>query len=74
MLKDGMIVGSNGPNRFSDTPVQWFVEGASARPVLWLTLFNLRDYRSPFFNEPASPAYTGGVYSHAEPEAWQNAA
>ena len=36
MLKDGMIVGSNGPNRFADTPVQWF-------------------------------------YSHAEPEAWQNA-
>src|SRR6266436_2893434 len=54
MLKVGLIVGSTRPNRFADTPVQWLVEGASARPDLQLTVLDLRDYRLPFFNEPAS--------------------
>src|SRR2546429_6561889 len=52
MLKVGLIVGSTRPNRFADTPVQWLVEGASARPDLQLTVLDLRDYRLPFFNEP----------------------
>jgi NAD(P)H-dependent FMN reductase len=38
MLKVGLIVGSTRPNRFADTPVQWLVEGASARSDLQLTL------------------------------------
>ena len=71
MLKVGLIVGSTRPNRFADTPVQWLVEGASARPDLQLTVLDLRDYRLPFFNEPASPAYTGGVYAQPEAEAWR---
>src|SRR5216683_1425666 len=56
MLKVGMIVGSTRPNRFADTPVQWMVEGASARRDLQLAVLDLRDHRLPFFNEPASPA------------------
>ena len=71
MLKVGLIVGSTRPNRFADTPVQWLVEGASGRRDLQLAVLDLRDYRLPFFNEPASPAYTGGVYTEPEAEAWR---
>jgi len=71
MLKVGLIVGSTRPNRFADTPVQWLVEGASARRDLQIAVLDLRDYRLPFFNEPASPAYTGGVYNEPEAEAWR---
>jgi len=70
-MKVGMIVGSTRPNRFADIPVQWLVEGASARSDLRLTVLDLRDYSLPFFNEPASPAYTGGIYTEPEAEAWR---
>jgi NAD(P)H-dependent FMN reductase len=71
MLKIGMIVGSTRPNRFADTPAKWLVEGAAARTDLKLAVLDLRDYRLPFFNEPASPAYTGGVYTQPEAEVWR---
>ena len=71
MLNVGMIVGSTRPNRFADTPVQWLVEGASARTDLRITVLDLRDYRLPFFNEPAPPTYTGGVYSEPAAEVWR---
>src|SRR5712691_10374897 len=71
MLKVGLIVGSTRPKRFADTPVQWLVEGASARPDLRQTVLDLRDYELPFFNEPASPAYTGGIYTAPKAEAWR---
>ncbi len=71
MLKIGMIVGSTRPNRFADTPAKWLVEGAAARTDLKLEVLDLRDYKLPFFNEPASPAYTGGVYTQPEAEAWR---
>lgn len=66
-----MIVGSTRPNRFADIPAQWLVEGASARPDLRLTVLDLRNCPLPFFNEPASPAYTGGIYTAPEAEAWR---
>ena len=72
MLKVAMIVGSTRPNRFADIPVRWLVEGAQARPDLRLTVLDLRDYELPFFNEPASPAYTGGIYTEPKAEAWRN--
>jgi NAD(P)H-dependent FMN reductase len=71
MLKIGMIVGSTRPNRFADTPAKWLVEGAGARTDLKLEVLDLRDYKLPFFNEPASPAYTGGVFTQPEAEAWR---
>ena len=71
MLTVGLIVGSTRPNRFADTPVQWLVEGASTRSDLQLTVLDLRDYRLPFFNEPASPMATGGMYTEPEAEAWR---
>jgi NAD(P)H-dependent FMN reductase len=71
MLKVGLIVGSTRPNRFADIPAKWLVEGAAARTDLRLTVLDLRDSRLPLFNEPASPAYTGGVYTAPEAEAWR---
>jgi NAD(P)H-dependent FMN reductase len=71
MLNVGLIVGSTRPNRFADKPVQWLVEGASARSDLRLTVLDPRDHRLPFFNEPAPPAYAGGVYTQPEAEAWR---
>src|SRR5258705_7742016 len=71
MLKVGLIVGSTRPNGFADTAVQWLVEGASARRDLQLAVLDLRDHRLPFFNEPASTAFTGGDYTQAEAESWR---
>jgi NAD(P)H-dependent FMN reductase len=71
MLNVAMIVGSTRPNRFADTPVRWLVDGAQARSDLRLTVLDLRDYRLPLFNEPASPAYTGGAYTEPAAEAWR---
>jgi len=72
MLNVGLIVGSTRPNRFADTPVRWLVEGAAARSDLRLTVLDLRDYELPFFNEPASPVYTGGIYIEPKAEAWRD--
>ena len=71
MLKVGLIVGSTRPNRFADTVAPWVVDGAQARSDLRLTVLDLRDYRLPFFNEPAPPAYRGGVYTEPEAEKWR---
>jgi NAD(P)H-dependent FMN reductase len=71
MLNVGLIVGSTRPNRFADTPVRWLVEGAAARAGLSLTVLDLRDFELPLFNEPASPAYTQGVYTQPKAEAWR---
>jgi NAD(P)H-dependent FMN reductase len=71
MLNAGLIVGSTRPNRFADKPVQWLVEGASVRRDLRVTVLDLRDYELPFFKEPASPTYTGGVYTQPKAEAWR---
>jgi len=71
MLKVGMIVGSTRQNRFADTPVKWMVEGAATRVDLRLEVLDLRDYPLPFYNEPAPPAYTGGVYTQPLAETWR---
>ena len=71
MLTVGLIVGSTRPNRFADTPVRWLVEGASARSDLRLSVLDLRDFALPFFNEPAPPGYTNGVYTDPKAEAWR---
>jgi NAD(P)H-dependent FMN reductase len=71
MLRVGLIVGSTRVNRFADRPVQWLIEGASARPDLGLAVLDLRDIRLPFFSEPAPPSYTNGTYTQPEAEAWR---
>src|SRR5262245_49222099 len=71
MLKVGLIVGSTRPNRFADTPVKWLVDGAASRTDLQLEVLDLRDWNLPFFDEPASPLYTAGIYTRPEAEAWR---
>jgi NAD(P)H-dependent FMN reductase len=71
MLQVAVIVGSTRPNRFADVPVKWLVEGAARRPDLRLTVLDLRDFRLPFFNEPAPPSYAGGLYTEPAAEAWR---
>jgi hypothetical protein len=71
MLKIGMIVGSTRPNRFADTPAKWLLDGATARTDLKLEALDLWEYKLPFFNEPAPPAYTGGVFTEPQAEAWR---
>jgi NAD(P)H-dependent FMN reductase len=68
MLRIGMIVGSTRPNRFADTAAKWVLDGAAARTDLNLEALDLRDYQLPFFNEPAPPAYTGGVFTEPQAE------
>jgi NAD(P)H-dependent FMN reductase len=72
MLKIGLIVGSTRPNRFADIPVRWIVEAAAARRDLQLQVLDLRDQDLPFFDEPAPPHHTGGVFTRPEAEAWRH--
>jgi NAD(P)H-dependent FMN reductase len=71
MLQIGLIIGSTRLNRFADTPARWLVEGAAARSDLRLTVLDLREIELPLFSESAPPAYTGGVYTRPEAEAWR---
>jgi NAD(P)H-dependent FMN reductase len=71
MLQVGLIVGSTRPNRFADIPARWLVDAAARRKDFQLTTLDLRDHRLPFFDEPASPMFTGGRYTHPEAEAWR---
>jgi NAD(P)H-dependent FMN reductase len=71
MLLVGLIVGSTRPNRFADKPVEWLVEGASARRDLRLTVLDLRDFDLPLFNEPVPPSYANGIYTDPKAEAWR---
>ncbi|HVK74798.1 MAG TPA: NAD(P)H-dependent oxidoreductase [Kofleriaceae bacterium] len=71
MLKVGLIVGSTRQNRFADTVVPWVVAGAAARADLQLEVLDLRDHRLPYFDEPAPPLYTNGVYTQPAAEAWR---
>lgn len=72
MLKFALIVGSTRPKRFADTPARWIVEGAQARTDFELSVLDLREQNLPFFDEPVSPGYTGGVYSNPAAEAWRH--
>jgi NAD(P)H-dependent FMN reductase len=72
MLKVGLIVGSTRPNRFADTPVKWLLEGAEGRGDFKIDVLDLRDQALPFYDEPASPLFTGGAYSHPAAEAWRH--
>jgi NAD(P)H-dependent FMN reductase len=71
MVRVGMIIGSTRPNRFADTPARWLIEGAASRGDMELETFDLREQGLPFFNEPAPPAATQGVYLDPAAERWR---
>jgi NAD(P)H-dependent FMN reductase len=71
MLKIGLIVGSTRPNRFADIPARWLRAGAAERRDFELDTLDLREQNLPFYEEPASPLMTQGVYSNPAAEAWR---
>ena len=71
-VRIALIVGSTRPNRFADRPAQWILEETSRRSDLAVEVLDLRDWELPFFEEPASPSYTGGTFSNAEAERWRH--
>ena len=53
----GIIVGSTRQGRFSERAASWFHKIAVRRADLSVEVVDLRDYPTPFFEEPASPAW-----------------
>jgi NAD(P)H-dependent FMN reductase len=64
-----VIVGSIRPSRFGDKPARWIFDLARQRRDFEVELVDLKDYRLPLFDAPASDAWVPTV----EPEAvrWQ---
>ena len=54
----GIVVGSTREGRFSERAAAWFHKIAALRTDLSVEIIDLRDYPMPFFDEPASPAWT----------------
>jgi NAD(P)H-dependent FMN reductase len=65
-----LIIGSTRPNRFADVPAKWLFDAASQRHDMTIETLDLRDWALPFFEEPASPSVTGGVFSNPVAEQW----
>jgi NAD(P)H-dependent FMN reductase len=69
-LKIKVIIGSTRQNRFSEKPAHWIYEEAKKKDGVKIELLDLRDYPMPFFNEPVSPAMSGGKYSNEIVNKW----
>lgn len=69
-VRIALIIGSTRPNRFADVPTRWTEKGAVERLDIKLETLDLRDWPLPFFNEPASPGVTGGVFSNPIAQRW----
>jgi NAD(P)H-dependent FMN reductase len=61
-MKIQVILGSTRQGRFGDKPAKWIVEKLKAMPEVEAELLDLRDWPLPFFDEPKSPASSGGEY------------
>jgi NAD(P)H-dependent FMN reductase len=56
-------------NRFSDKPGHWIYTEAKKKADE-VEILDLRDYPMPFYNEPVSPAMSGGKYSNEIVNKW----
>jgi hypothetical protein len=65
-----LIIGSTRPNRFADVPAKWLFDAASQRHDMTIETLDLRDWPLAFFEEPASPSVTGGVFNNPVAERW----
>ena len=65
-----VIIGSTRDNRFGDKPAKWIFDLAQQRGDLDVEIVDLKDYKLPLFNAPASDAWMPAT----EPEAlrWQS--
>jgi NAD(P)H-dependent FMN reductase len=72
VVRIALIVGSTRPNRFADVPARWIEQGSADRSDMTLETLDLRDWPLPFFDEPAPPSATGGVFSNPVAERWRH--
>lgn len=70
MLKIQVILGSTRQSRFGEKPAQWIFEELKKQSDLEVELLDLRDWRLPFFDEPKSPATSGGEYTNELAAKW----
>ena len=68
-IKIKVIIGSTRKNRFSDKPGHWIYTEAKNKTDE-VEILDLRDYPMPFYNEPVSPAMSGGKYSNEIVNKW----
>jgi NAD(P)H-dependent FMN reductase len=70
IIKVKVIIGSTRPNRFSEKPAHWIYEETQKREGVAAELLDLRDYSMPFFDQPISPAMSGGKYANDVVKTW----
>ena len=70
IIKVKVIIGSTRPNRFSEKPASWIYEETQKREGVAAELLDLRDYSMPFFDQPISPAMSGGKYANDVVKTW----
>jgi NAD(P)H-dependent FMN reductase len=71
MLKIAVILGSTRPKRFGEKPARWIFDELKKRKGVEAVFLDLRDYPMPFFDMPASPAWTQGEYGTDAVTAWR---
>ncbi|VVB88022.1 FMN-dependent NADH-azoreductase [uncultured archaeon] len=69
-IKIKVIIGSTRQNRFSEKPAHWIYEEAKKKAGVEIEILDLRDYPMPFFNDPVSPAMSGGKYTDRTVKKW----
>jgi NAD(P)H-dependent FMN reductase len=62
MPKIAVILGSTRQNRFGEKPARWIFDELKKRKGVEAEFIDLRDYRIPFYDHPASPAWTQGPF------------
>jgi len=70
IIKVKVIIGSTRPNHFSEKPASWIYEETQKREGVAAELLDLRDYSMPFFDQPISPAMSGGKYANDVVKTW----
>lgn len=65
-----VILGSTRQQRFGDKPAAWMAEEARKHADVDVELLDLRDYQLPFFDSPAAPAWSKGVYADPAVQRW----
>jgi len=68
--KIAVIVGSIRPNRFGDKPAKWIFDHAKLRHDIEVELVDLKDYKLPLFDAPASDFWMPAT--NPEVVRWQN--
>jgi NAD(P)H-dependent FMN reductase len=70
MSKIAVIIGSTRQGRFGEKPARWIFDELKKRKGVEAELIDLRDYRIPFYDHPASPAWSQGPFGDDTTQAW----